>query len=89
LILDFKEGYQSESHGMTSLQEFRCEICGRVTNTPNHWFVIRAAIPSSLWSSGIQVKTELKRSESPVVLDLEEFDLIDLEGVRLLNACEA
>ena len=36
-----------------------------------------------------QVKTEIERCESPVVLDLEEVDLIDLEGVRFLNACEA
>ena len=36
-----------------------------------------------------QVKTELARCESPVVLDLEELDLIDLEGVRFLNACES
>src|SRR5580704_9875185 len=36
-----------------------------------------------------QVKTETGRCESPVVLDLEELDLIDLEGVRFLNACEA
>jgi hypothetical protein len=36
-----------------------------------------------------QVKTEIERGESPVVLDLEELDLIDLEGVRFLNACEA
>jgi len=36
-----------------------------------------------------QVKTEIERCESPVVLDLEELDLIDLEGVRFLNACEA
>ena len=36
-----------------------------------------------------QVKTEIARCESPVVLDLEEVDLIDLEGVRFLNACEA
>jgi len=36
-----------------------------------------------------QVKTELKHCESPVVLDLEELDLIDLEGVRFLNECEA
>jgi len=36
-----------------------------------------------------QVKTEIERWESPVVLDLEELDLIDLEGVRFLNACEA
>ena len=36
-----------------------------------------------------QVKTEAEGCESPVVLDLEEVDLIDLEGVRFLNACEA
>ncbi len=36
-----------------------------------------------------QVQTEIERCESPVVLDLEEVDLIDLEGVRFLNACEA
>ena len=36
-----------------------------------------------------QIKTEIERCESPVVFDLEELDLIDLEGVRFLNACEA
>jgi hypothetical protein len=36
-----------------------------------------------------QVQTEIERCELPVVLDLEELDLIDLEGVRFLNACEA
>ena len=36
-----------------------------------------------------QVKTEIERCESPVVLDLEELDLIDLEGVDFLNACES
>ncbi len=36
-----------------------------------------------------QVQTEIERCESPVVLDLEELDLIDLEGVRFLNASEA
>ena len=36
-----------------------------------------------------QVKSEIERCESPVVLDLEELDLIDLEGVRFLNACES
>jgi len=35
------------------------------------------------------VKTEIERCESPVVLDLEELDLIDLEGVRFLDACES
>ena len=36
-----------------------------------------------------QVKTEIERCESPVVLDLEEVVLVDLEGVRFLNACES
>jgi len=36
-----------------------------------------------------QVKTEIERCESPVVLDLEEVDLIDLDGVRFLNECES
>jgi len=35
-----------------------------------------------------QVKTEIERCPAPIVLDLEELDLIDLEGVRFLNACE-
>jgi hypothetical protein len=26
---------------MTSIKEFCCEICGRVTTEPNHWFVIQ------------------------------------------------
>ena len=26
---------------MASLQEFRCEICGLVTVSPIHWYVIR------------------------------------------------
>lgn len=36
-----------------------------------------------------QVKRETEGCESPVVLDLEEVDLIDLEGVCFLNTCEA
>jgi hypothetical protein len=28
---------------MTTLQEFRCEICGIVTTNPNHWFVIQCS----------------------------------------------
>ena len=36
-----------------------------------------------------QVKTEIERCQSPIVLDLEELDLVDLEGVRFLNACES
>jgi len=36
-----------------------------------------------------EVKTEIERCESPIILDLEELDLIDLEGVRFLNSCES
>jgi len=28
---------------MTTLQEFRCEICARITNNPDHWFVIQCS----------------------------------------------
>ena len=37
----------------------------------------------------VQVQTEIERCESPVVFDLVEFDLVDIEAVRFLNACEA
>jgi hypothetical protein len=36
-----------------------------------------------------QVKVEIGRGGPRVVLDLEEVDLVDVEGVRFLNACEA
>ena len=36
-----------------------------------------------------QIKSEIESCESPIVLDLEELDLIDLEGVRFLSACES
>ena len=36
-----------------------------------------------------QLKTEIARCESGVALDLEEVDLVDLEGVRFLNECES
>jgi hypothetical protein len=36
-----------------------------------------------------QVKAETGLCESPAVLDLVELDLVDVEGVRFLNACEA
>ena len=35
-----------------------------------------------------QVKTELDLCMPPVVLDLEEVDLADVEAVRFLNSCE-
>jgi hypothetical protein len=36
-----------------------------------------------------QVKTEIERGGSRVALDLEEVALVDVEGIRFLNACKA
>ena len=36
-----------------------------------------------------QVKTEIELCESPPVLDLKELDLIDVEAIHFLSACEA
>ncbi len=36
-----------------------------------------------------QVKAEIERGGPRVALDLEEVDLVDVEGVCFLNACEA
>jgi hypothetical protein len=36
-----------------------------------------------------QVQAEIELCESPSVLDLEDLDLVDVEGVHFLNACEA
>ena len=36
-----------------------------------------------------ELKAELERGESRVALDLEEVDLVDVQGVRFLNECEA
>lgn len=36
-----------------------------------------------------QVKSEVLGAEQPVALDLEEVDLVDIEGVRFLNECES
>jgi hypothetical protein len=31
---------------MSALQEFRCEVCGITTTSPQHWFVIQCGDPS-------------------------------------------
>lgn len=36
-----------------------------------------------------QLKTEIALHRSRVALDLEEVELVDLDGVRFLNECEA
>lgn len=35
------------------------------------------------------LQAEIKRSRLPVVLDLEELDLVDVEAIRFLNTCKA
>jgi hypothetical protein len=35
-----------------------------------------------------QLKSEVGRGGPSVTLDLEELELVDIEGVRFLNACE-
>jgi hypothetical protein len=35
------------------------------------------------------VSSEVEGAEKPVVLDLEEVDLVDVDGVRFLNECES
>ena len=36
-----------------------------------------------------QLKSEIERGGPNVELDLEEVDLVDVDGVRFLNACES
>ena len=36
-----------------------------------------------------QIKTELRKCGKSAVLDLEEVNLADVEGVRFLNGCES
>ena len=36
-----------------------------------------------------QLKSELERDGARVALDLEQVDLVDVDGVRFLNACES
>jgi hypothetical protein len=35
----------------------------------------------------INVRAEIKRSGNPAILDLDEVDVIDIDGVRFLNEC--
>ena len=50
----------------------------------------RICLSGQLRSENVgQVKSEIERGGPRVTLDLEELDLVDIEGVRLLNACES
>jgi hypothetical protein len=50
----------------------------------------RICLSGQLRSESVgQVKSEIERGGPRVTLDLEELDLVDIEGVRFLNACES
>ena len=36
-----------------------------------------------------EVRAEIGRLAGPVTLDLDEVDIVDIDGVRWLNACQA
>jgi hypothetical protein len=36
-----------------------------------------------------QLKSEIERCSSPLALDLEEVDLVDIDAIRFLNECES
>jgi hypothetical protein len=51
---------------------------------------IRMFVSGQLRSEHLdQLKSEVERGGPRVTLDLEELDLVDVEGVRFLNACES
>ena len=51
---------------------------------------IRICLSGQLRSEHLdQLKSEIDRGGPSVTLDLEELELVDIEGVRFLNACES
>jgi hypothetical protein len=51
---------------------------------------IRICLSGQLRAEHIdQLQSEVERGGPGVTLDLEEIDLVDVEGVRFLNACES
>ena len=52
--------------------------------------VIRICLSGQLRSEHLdQLKSEVECGGARVTLELEELDLVDIEGVRFLNACES
>jgi hypothetical protein len=53
------------------------------------WVEGRIRLSGELRSEHLdQVKAEIERHGSAVALDLEELDLVDVEAISFLNACE-
>src|SRR5271170_6914414 len=63
---------------MTSLQEFRCEVCGLVTTNPTHWFVIRCG-DSDLPSTGGMLKPPVCAVAEAKGLDSARFESREIE----------
>jgi hypothetical protein len=51
---------------------------------------IRICLSGQLRSEHVdQLKSEITRDGPRITLDLEELELVDIEGVRFLNVCES
>jgi hypothetical protein len=51
---------------------------------------VRICLSGQLRSEHLgQLRSEIERAGPSVTLDLEELELVDIEGVRFLNACES
>jgi hypothetical protein len=37
----------------------------------------------------VDLRAEIEQVEQPATLDLDEVDVVDIDGVRLLNECQA
>jgi len=50
---------------------------------------IRICLSGQLRSEHLdQLKSQIERCNSPLALDLEEVDLVDVDAIRFLNECE-
>ena len=37
----------------------------------------------------VDLRAEIKRVGQPIILDLDEVEVVDIDGIRFLNACRA
>jgi hypothetical protein len=37
----------------------------------------------------VNLRTEIERFEQPATLDLDEVNMVDIDGIRFLNECQA
>ena len=58
----------------------------RIFGEGRTWIVLSGQLRSDDLN---QLKSEIERCNSPLALDLEEVDLVDVEAIRFLNECES